>query len=210
MTANHDPIPLSAPEYTAPVAWACGSCRTVFGSEPDARDHCRCERCKGLITGRDYGRVCSSCRPIVREEERAEAKARSVTFDAVTFAKARKVPESAWSSAVVWEEGSGDMSGDGYFSSTGAVRERCERHGVPVPAYVWGTAPEMMSLDADSIIGSALEDSYEDARDAVSAEAEKELQALLGAWCERYPVKWWSEDRSVAVMMTGPGEEKAK
>lgn len=102
------------------------------------------------------------------------------------------------------------MSGDGYFSSTGAVRERCERHGVPVPAYVWGTAPEMMSLDADSIIGSALEDSYEDARDAVSAEAEKELQALLGAWCERYPVKWWSEDRSVAVMMTGPGEEKAK
>jgi len=210
MTANHDPIPLTTAQAIEPVAWACGQCRTILSTLDAARDHCRCERCKGLITGRDYGHICSSCRPIVRDEERAEAKARSVIFDAEAFAKARKVPESAWSDTVVWEDGSGDMSGDGYFSSTDAVRERCARDGVPVPAYVWGTAPEMMSLDADSIIDAALDDSYDGARDAITAEAEKELQALLDAWCERHPVKWWSEDRSVAVMMTGRSEAVPK
>lgn len=93
------------------------------------------------------------------------------------------------------------MTGDGYFTSTEAVREYCDRDGLHVPAHVWGTAPRLMSMNADYIIESALEESYEDARDAVSHEAEQELKALLDAWCERHPVKWWEEDRGVAVMM---------
>lgn len=209
--ANHtDPIPLTTAQAIEPVAWACGNCRTILAFEPDARAHCACERCKAPLANRDFTGLCPSCRPIMREEERAERRARVVTLDAEAFAKARKVPESAWSDTVVWEEGSGDMSGDGYFSSTDTVREQCERDGVPVPAYVWGTTPVVMSLDAGHIVDQALEDSYEGASDAVSADALTELQSLLDGWCERHPVKWWSEDRGVAVMMTGRGEEVVK
>ncbi len=121
--------------------------------------------------------------------------------DAAAFAKARKVPESEWTSAVVWEDGSGDMSGDGYFSSTEAVRDSCAANDVPVPAYVWGTGEEGMGLNAGEIIERALEDTYDGAGDQISTEATNELQALLDAWCERHPVKWYREDRSVAVVM---------
>lgn len=210
MSNPTDPIPLTTAQAIEPVAWACAQCRTVLAFESDARVHCQCERCKTTLSNRDYTGLCATCRPIAREEERAESRARLVTLDAEAFAKARKVPESAWSDTVVWEEGSGDMSGDGYFSSTEAVREQCERDGVPVPAYVWGTTPVTMSLDAGSIVESALEDSYEGAADAVDAGALAELQAMLDGWCERYPVKWWTEDREVAVMMIGRGEDVAK
>lgn len=122
--------------------------------------------------------------------------------DAAAFAKARKVPEEEWSEAVVWEDGSGDLSGDGYFSSPEAVRDSCAANDVPVPAYVWGTAEERMGLDAGDIIDRALEDTYDGASDSLSAEATKELQSLLDAWCERHPVKWYREDRGVAVVMS--------
>lgn len=203
----NDPIPLTTAQAIDPVAWACGSCRAIFGHEADARAHCRCERCSVPIAARERsGRLCPSCAPIARAEQRAESDARMAERDAAAFAKARKVPEEKWTSAVVWEDGSGDMSGDGYFSSPEAVRDSCAANDVPVPAYVWGTAEEGMGLDAGSIVESALEDTYDGARDQLSAEAEVELQDLLDAWCERHPVKWYREDRSVAVMMTGREE----
>lgn len=204
------PIPLTTSQAIEPVAWACCHCRIILSTEADARAHCQCTRCGLPLTRERSGRLCLTCAPIARTEQRAESDARMAARDAADFAKARKVPEEEWSEAVVWEDGSGDMSGDGYFSSPEAVRDSCAANDVPVPAYVWGTAEEGMCLDAGDIIERALEDTYDGARDQLSAEAEGELQDLIDAWRERHPVKWYREDRSVAVVMTGRAENAGK
>lgn len=193
-----------------PAAFACGKCRVVCPSEEDATAHCACRRCGAIIEplprlGR--GRICATCHPIEAQESATERQRLAAEQDAASFAKAKKVPASEWTGPVVWDCGSGDMSGDGYYSGTEAVEDECAQGGRELPEYVWGTEEESMSLDAGDIIQRALEDAYDGAADQISAEAQAELQALLDGWCERHKVTWYSEDRSVAVIMATPDKD---
>ncbi len=194
--------------HEKPAAYACGKCRLICPSEAEATTHCACRRCGATPEAPEARlsrqQLCATCDPIEREELATERQRLAAEQDAASFAKARKVPASEWNGPVVWDNGSGDMSGDGFYSSTEAVEDKCAQDDCELPEYVWGTVEETLAFDAEDIIVQALDHAYDGAADQISSMAKAELQNLLNVWCERNKVTWFHEDRSVAVLMAEP------
>jgi hypothetical protein len=75
---------------------------------------------------------------------------------------------------------------DGYFSEIENFIEWWEDNHDPEeekPLYVWGTTSISLSLDADSILGSASDDLHEEAGSNIEGKAE--LQQFLDSWCAK-------------------------
>ncbi len=85
------------------------------------------------------------------------------------------------------------MFNDRYFEDMEAVLDHCDGRDIEVPEYLWVPEEMVLSIDADNIIGNALEDHYEDADDHITGAARKELQTLLDEWCGRQSIRSYYE-----------------
>lgn len=129
------------------------------------------------------------------------------------FERAEKVPACEYKGWVSWDGATvSSRSGttEGYFRSVDELIEACAEDGEELPAFVWATTETHLSLDADNILESALEEHHEEARAGISREAERDLQALLDVWVARTDTKvtTYMEDRSRAVVLGD--EERAR
>lgn len=188
-------------EADLPVAYACAVCGIVvspktFGGGPGAheeairltKEHCF-RRCECGAEPKKGWTICDVCRD--KKEEEREAK---------KYAIAQKVDEVDYEDPVYWEGHQGSM-GDGYFGSTDELRDYCEDEGIEVPAYVWACNPVELSVSVDHVLESAFAEHYEDARDTLSADAEKELETLIASWCKKQNIQSWHTDYTKVVLL---------
>lgn len=162
---------------------ACEHCRVIV---PHVEYICPCQprpctECEATIEPRSY---CVACRQTQDDK-----------IDEERFRKATKIPESTYTD-MVYEEGA-----DVYHSNVDCFRECLEDDGRQVPSYVWATSPRTLSLSAEHIVESGLEEAAEDSADQISASAISELQDLLDAWCAKYSPTWVLPDYSTAVLL---------
>jgi len=160
--------------------YACGKCHVFYAGERAEADACCAPRacaCGAVIEERYYS-ACAACRAITESTREAEE-----------FAKATKVTYAEYDEEVVfWDgHGSGDMGGDGFWSSLETVLEHCDQEELARPMFVWGVSRTYLSLDARSILESNLESQefYEDAYDNIPGPEIEALDAYLKALCDR-------------------------
>lgn len=204
------PIPLPLPKKLvvedtgALVAFACPKCGLLFilskteteeGKEEKAREasaHCvkQCHCGKPLES--HYRLHCADCRDSL---EAARERAR---FMAATKLTIEEYPDHP----VFWAGHSGDMNGDGYFSSVDLLLDHCEDQAVDVPEYVWACTRHDLKLDVGSILQDALEQQDMDPDSAnIPTPAGERLQAFIDVWLKELGVHSWFEDRSRAVVL---------
>ncbi len=97
-----------------------------------------------------------------------------------------------------------DETDDHFFSSVTELIECCKVRGVPVPKEVNGCYEMSISINAEDVLESALEEHHEDARSSIpNAEVEK-LQELIDEWCAVQKVITYFQDTSVIVEIDVP------
>lgn len=197
-----------APGAKRVIGYACSKCKALHrwdvlggGIWADDLDHwhklatdcCNhhCGTC-GEHLGRDRG-FCKPC---------DEARIRDLFAE--RGAEAKKVP---WAEAVetyrlgfsvatlghAWDEVT--------FETLDDLADHCLHLGRPDPLIVHPLISAGLKLDADSIIGSALEDHHEEAGDQLASGAREELQALLDGWAAKQRVETLYPDRKVVVVL---------
>src|SRR5882672_8134599 len=108
---NMDPIIfVEQNKPDSPVYYACGKCRVFWNDSKNNAERCcaptPCLDCQKLVEERHYS-VCRECR-----DERYRKK------EETAFEKAKKITAENYTGHMLyWEGGSGDCTGDGYFSS---------------------------------------------------------------------------------------------
>jgi hypothetical protein len=146
------------------------------GAPVDSHYHLRCAACTALLE-------------VAREKQR---------FDAATKLTIEEYPDHP----VFWPGKSGDMNGDGYFSSVDMLLDYCEDQAVDVPEYVYACTRQNLKLDAEGILQNALEQDEMNSESAdIPTEKGKQLQAFLDAWLKELDVHSWFEDRSRVVVL---------
>lgn len=199
-----EPIPVTIETVKGPLHLrACPVCGTTYRcgadghasyAEREARACCapdHCERC-GATRAR-HVLYCEPCGKVAAAER-----------EAALFAKARKVTPDEYGDDFVFWDGRGPQ--EGYFASVEDLLEYCESEGIAPPAYAWGCYRQEMTMHADSLIESALDEHHEDARDQIAPGEEKRLQAFLDEWCRAQCVFSWFQDTEVAVVLASAGE----
>jgi hypothetical protein len=74
------------------------------------------------------------------------------------------------------------------------------------PTWMFATIKIKMTMDASSVIKSALADLHEDAGDMISGDDEKELQKLLDKWCDKQVgTDTYTPNYSIAVILKEGG-----
>jgi len=166
------------------VAYACGACGLVINDEELARHHCaeRICDCGAVIEYKHYT-ACNKCRAL-----------RGVLRETVAAEKAAKVPWREWGGAVYCEN-----VGPEYFADIDDLLEYLDDNRESIPT-VWACKDIPITLDARSILESALEQHHEDAWDQVD---EGTLQAALDAWCGEQSLVSWEPDWDLVVVMDG-------
>lgn len=199
----HEIVLKAFPDKT--VAYACAECgalysTVIFGGGPEglvaarhaAQTHCHhfCACGAPVAINRSTCDTCWSARVKEKQEKVFEAATK------VTIEEYEDQP-------IYWEgpPGGASMSGDGYFLNIEEFLDRCEEEEVEVPPYVWATKPVPLSMDADFLLESALDEHHEGARDEFPDGAELELQKLLDDWCSKQKVKTWDTDYKRAVLL---------
>ncbi len=169
---------LSRPDGTV-VAFQCDACQRIFANE-GGYDCCHCWTCrKEQVCG--IGSCADCC-----AKDKAERIAELAKREADLFEKAEKLTEAeyeATGNTVVFSDvGSGDMNGEGYFSSIEVVREHIDPEKLPL--FVWGTSQTRFSLDAAGIVESACEQDDVAEGTLENITGIDELQKLLDTWIE--------------------------
>jgi hypothetical protein len=134
----------------------------------------KCNKC-GVAT-KQFFNECDKCRDARWDSERIEK-------EAAAFAKAKERTDYAGPF----------MFNDRYFADMEAVLDHCECRDIEVPEYLWVPEEMVLSMDADNIIESALEEHYEGADDNIDKDARKELQNRLDAWCVKQCIRSYYE-----------------
>lgn len=168
------------------VAYACGKCGTVTGTvESVATDHCAPKMCTKCGKVREYSSylLCNECRAMKDAEAEAER-----------FDRAEKVTD--WDGPV-YDPNCGGCQ-DGYFQSVDDLLDHYADDDAGPPAYVWATTMTHPSLDADSLMDQALDDTY----DGCTLDAEDELVEFIGRWNDKQSCEIWWEDKSKAVVIS--------
>ena len=186
------------------VAYACPKCGLMFilhksdgvehraEKKRNAAAHC----VKNCVCGKplDYHYYirCKDCRA---ELEVAREQAR--------FEKAEKLSIEAYPDhPVFWEKGTGDMNGEGYFSSVDALLDHCEAEGLDLPEYVWACTRRDLHLHAHDVIHDAIERHNMDTDGThIPEEAENTMQSFFDAWLKEQGIHAWFVDYSRAVVL---------
>lgn len=178
--------------------YGCGQCRRYWGIDRASAEECcsptYCEDCKAPVEHKHYT-LCNSCQTR-RQCEKADAE------EAALFERAKKIgPGEAPCDMVYWEGGLGDCNGDHYYTTLESLLEDCENEGYEIPEYVWSCEEQELSMDANSIIESALEEWYDEASSEIPQSAVDELQALLNTWCEARKMRCYNPNYKVAIVI---------
>lgn len=198
------PKELVIKETGALVAYACQKCGLMFILHPNeavedreekkrqAAAHCVKTCVCGKPLDYHYYLRCKDCRT---ELAAAREKAR--------FEEAEKLSiESYPDHPVYWEKGTGDMNGEGYFSSVDALLDYCEVEGLDLPEYVWSCTRKDLRLCAHDILIDALERHNMDTDGThIPAEAENTMQSFFDAWLKEQGIHAWFTDYSRAVVL---------
>jgi hypothetical protein len=141
---------------TTVMAWACGSCATVYPmrSYPNAYEIARtccnpvCTKCDGETA--QGNALCAACR------KNAEA-----TKEAVRFERARKIPLDDYQGDYLnFEDATFDVD-----ALDDAQSDRVKRNEEPM-TYAWACAPEEASFDVVSSVADMLEEEHPQGSDA--------------------------------------------
>jgi hypothetical protein len=171
------------PEKT--VAVACSECRLVALNEQVAQQCCRPRVCPcGVEIDKRRGwTACDDCRAKTRAEE-----------EKVRFNKAAKVHARDYTGRMIYSEGFQE------FFTLDDYADRNECDDIESEEYVWGTVSTGISIDAESVVESALDDHHEDAYDQiVNVDC---LQDAIDAWIAEQDVETFYADYNTAVVLT--------
>lgn len=172
------PIELFQKGKDEACAWVCAGCHLAQGDRQHALECCApwsCDSCGAVIERHSY---CQPC------HEKKEADR-----EVVLLANAKKVPLAEY--------------GCPYLSCPRCdeIFDSGDEHDVcPGIAWAWGCHEERLTLDAESILSSALEEHFEDACEYVDSDT---LQVVLNAWVKEHGDKviTYFEDTSVVVLL---------
>jgi len=184
------------------VAFACGKCGQLFTTlsfPENAREmalDCCYRRCAcGALTGGNSWTACEPCRKRRWTEHDAE-------MDRKRRAKVKRVPLSEY-------EGAGFFWEDEYYQTLDYLYDHCDYGEVSPPKEVWGSKSELLSMDVEDILESALEDHHEEAYDRISEAEKDELQRYLDTWCKETGVVSYSPDYGTLVLLEDVVDEQA-
>lgn len=121
--------------------------------------------------------------------------------NAADFEKATKIPAREYTGWVCRPDAFNEP-GYGYHASVEDMIDHLLMTDDDLPPFVWATTEQRLKLDANWILENALDEHHEDARDQISDEAEKALQAFLDEWVTRSDVNVisYAEDRTRAIV----------
>ena len=183
----------TTPDNKPASVWACGVCRmTALGPET-AASCCgpeQCARCKQLVPrtdGRWDGQWSNSkffCNANgCSSAERAER-------DAERLAKAPRVEES--STPMLYCD-----CCEKFFESSDELLERHYDDGLDLPRHAWACDEVKFSIDADEVVELSLERLEFNGESRFDQHAVDELQTVLNAWTEKFPMKNFFANNSV-------------
>ena len=174
------------------IAWACGVCGLVLPKDL-AETHCAkrfCD-CGVEIKGRTAWLACDACRNKKDQERLEHRKAKAELVDIKDCSEGM----------VYWEEN------DEYYNDIDEALEDCRddeeyEEGEENDQTFWECSPYSLTLDARSIIESALEsqEHHEDAWESVGGETE--LEELLTKWNKEYgsqTVSWATTNKLIVL-----------
>lgn len=193
--------------------YACGGCNRFYGGDQKLAARCclpdrYCGECDAKLPASRV-HLCDACYAPIAAKLTAEAADR----EAARFEAAKKVSYEEYPEVVVfWEgAGSGDMEGDGYWSSLDALLEKCDEDGIERPKYVWGVRRQYLSLDAETVLEREFESGefHDGVGDHVPKALHDELDAFLKAWTAKLKEHLWSYflDTSTAVLVPEASDE---
>ena len=189
------------------VGYACGNCGTFYFSVTDEdgakknAERCHspnvvCTSCGGPIEPA-YAACqsqCDACWRAAVERTNAEATEK----ERVRFEKAPKVKFADYKGEYLYFRDYA-IGNDGFLPVDG-LEDYFEGDDEEMPSYAWACSGFILSMDAQSILDSALDDHHEDAGENVGAEDLKELQALLDAWCAKQSVTSYTPTDEVVLL----------
>lgn len=125
-------------------------------------------------------------------------------------AKIERIKSTEYVGWIYWTD---DKIGDHFYPSVKKLVDLCKRKQVAIPREVNGCFSMGLSMNAEDVVESALEEHHENARDQIpNAEIDK-LQKLLDAWCSEQKVATYFCDDSVIVeideAITPPADPRA-
>ena len=173
-------------------AWTCSCCGISYKTKVLAEACCiekpakTCDVCGKPMEKTDYYTVCSDCRAEkkrIKEVERYN-KATHYTFETVP----KDSIEYMFSELYLYNEG--------YMSDFEDYME--DEYGIK---YVYGTKRISPSYDAQDIIDSMLEESYEDAVDRINEDETVKLQRAIDTFVKNHSgvLDWFEVDYSVVI-----------
>lgn len=113
------------------------------------------------------------------------------------FEKAEKVAAKDWGGEYVWSDRFQEIFGD-----IDDLLERHEQEDEEPPEYVWECEEEVLELDAEDILYSALERAGATFMlEHMSNAPKKDLQEALDVWLKKNPVRWWKAAHNRAVLL---------
>ncbi|WP_394831644.1 hypothetical protein LVJ94_34540 [Pendulispora rubella] len=122
------------------------------------------------------------------------------------FLRAKKVSHEGYEGPLYCPELGGDNQG--YFACLADLHARFAAANVDAPPYAWACETITFRLDAQQVVGRALEAHHEGATGGLSPDAISRLQQTLDEWCAELPViVTYEPDYSRAVLL---GDLKAR
>lgn len=96
---------------------------------------------------------------------------------------------------------------NGYFIDIDSLEDYCRDNEIEIPKFVWGTTEKTLSMDAEDIVSSELEEWYEDAFDRVNDSELALLQAAMDNFCEKCGVgSCYEVDYKTCIILTQDSE----
>lgn len=180
--------------FCSPLIYACKWELALEAAFDHAKRCCdkHCEDCDVKLEKGDYNVLCRACR-----------LKRDAAKEAARFEKATKIPEAEYDGWVF------DESSEEYYASVDEWRDQRDRFD---QTYLWATTEiDGFRLDAEDIVGNALENGehHEDAIESV--EDLDDLQEFLDAWCAKQAVMSYMVDYTRAIVLAPePGDANAE
>jgi hypothetical protein len=166
-----------------PVAKACGKCGRVYALGDGFVERCCAPViCECGAEARKGWTVCDACRHRKSDEKEAARRAAATVVE--------------WDGNYLY-----DAQGDRWFVDESEMLDAAEESGFE---YAYASYPKPLTLNAEAIVDSALEDHYEEAE--VDPPLVQELQDFLDDWCKRTGIVTYYPDYSRVVLVPTEAE----
>jgi hypothetical protein len=175
-------------------------------------------------TKRTAGWLCSACRAVWSNEDRAEACCRprqcvdckeqvAVDFvrcnacservraaeEDVALLRAHKVWHLDYKDHCLYWDRSDDNGG--FFPNREALAEHCQSQHLKMPLWVWGSLPRGFLIDVEAVLAGALEDHPYEARNLIPVSEVKRLQDFMDEWAMAQSLQSFDVDDETAVIL---------